>query len=179
MDDPLAALRGSSAARIPSLKLWLLITLPLYIADQATKWFISHRFDLESSHTIIPHLFDLVYYTNTGAAFSFFSSRNSNQMFIIISVFTLGGLLFASWRGLFEEQIGRVALALLVAGILGNLTDRVLHGHVIDFLLVRFWTLPIPPWPAFNVADSCICVAAGLFAIHSLKDGKPRAGSRV
>ena len=154
------------------MKLWLFLTLPLYLLDQGTKWLITHFLEWNDSRTIIPHLFDLVYYTNTGAAFSIFTSANSNRLFILISFLTLAGLLIAQARGHFSERLGKVALALLISGILGNLTDRLLHGHVIDFLLFRFGTLPIPPWPAFNVADSCICVAAGLFVLHSFKDSK-------
>ena len=68
-----------------------------------------------------------------------------------------------------------VCLALLLAGVMGNLTDRITHGHVIDFLL---FDLHIPfahPWPAFNVADSCICIAVGCFIFHSFRQSaKPQ-----
>ena len=60
-----------------------------------------------------------------------------------------------------------VSLALLLAGILGNLTDSLLHGHVIDFLLFDLHIPLAHPWPAFNVADSCICIAVFFFIIHS------------
>jgi signal peptidase II len=154
------------------MKLWLLLTLPLYLLDQGTKWLITQNIERNDYHTVIPNLFDLVYYTNTGAAFSIFTSANSNRLFIVISFVTLAALLVANVRGHFSERLGKVALAILIAGILGNLTDRLLRGHVVDFLLVRFGTLPIPPWPAFNVADSCICIAAGLFVLHSFKDSR-------
>ena len=80
----------------------------------------------------------------------------------------LGLLLRAQARDRWRD----VSLALLLAGILGNLTDRLLYVHVIDFL--RF-DLHIPyahPWPAFNVADSCISVAVVLFIIHSFRKQK-------
>ncbi len=161
------------------MKLWLLLTLPLYLLDQGTKWLITQHLDLDDSRTVIPNLFDLVYYINTGAAFSMFTTANSNRVFILISFLTLGALFAAFARGHFADRLGRTALALLLAGILGNLTDRIAHGHVIDFLLVRFGALPIPPWPAFNVADSCICIAAGLFVLHAFKDTrKPGAAIR-
>jgi signal peptidase II len=66
-----------------------------------------------------------------------------------------------SWRD--------VSLALLLAGILGNLTDRLLHGHVIDFLLFDLHVPLAHPWPAFNVADSCICIAVICFIVHAFK----------
>jgi len=62
-----------------------------------------------------------------------------------------------------------VSLALLLAGILGNLTDRLLYGHVIDFLLFNLHVRYADPWPAFNVADSCISIAVVLFIIHSFR----------
>jgi signal peptidase II len=68
-----------------------------------------------------------------------------------------------------------VSLALLLAGVLGNLTDRLLYGHVIDFLLFDFGPqMPkfLHPWPAFNIADSCICIAVACFVIHSFRQNK-------
>jgi len=65
-----------------------------------------------------------------------------------------------------------VSLALLLAGILGNLTDRLLWGHVVDFLLFNLHIRYADPWPAFNVADSCISIAVVLFIIHSFKGQK-------
>jgi signal peptidase II len=61
---------------------------------------------------------------------------------------------------------------LLLAGVLGNLTDRFLYGHVIDFLLFNLHVPFARPWPAFNVADSCICIAVVLFVIHSFRTEK-------
>jgi signal peptidase II len=65
-----------------------------------------------------------------------------------------------------------VSLGLLLAGVLGNLTDRLLYGHVIDFLLFDLHIPYAHPWPAFNVADSCICVAVLCFIIHSFRSNK-------
>src|SRR4029077_2480833 len=65
-----------------------------------------------------------------------------------------------------------VSLALLLTGVLGNLTDRLLHGHVIDFLLFDLHLPLAHPWPAFNVADACICIAVVLFVINSFRHEK-------
>ena len=65
-----------------------------------------------------------------------------------------------------------IELALLLAGVLGNLTDRLTHGHVIDFLLVNLHVRFANPWPAFNVADSCIFIAVICFIVHSLRKRK-------
>jgi len=65
-----------------------------------------------------------------------------------------------------------LSLALLLAGVLGNLTDRLLYGHVIDFLLFDLHVPLAHPWPAFNVADSCISIAVVLFIVHSFRAEK-------
>lgn len=147
------------------MRLLLLITLPLYILDQVTKWLIVLNFPLHSYRTIIPNFFDLVHVTNTGAAFGSFS--DSNLFFMALSAVVAAGLLYFYFRNAFTELTGRIGAALLLSGILGNLTDRITHGHVVDFLS---FDLHIPfanPWPAFNIADSCICIAAGLFLLHA------------
>jgi signal peptidase II len=70
-----------------------------------------------------------------------------------------------------------VSLALLLAGILGNLTDRLLYGHVIDFLLFDLHVPLAHPWPAFNVADSCISIAVACFIIHSFQQKRVAAAA--
>ena len=62
---------------------------------------------------------------------------------------------------------------------MGNLTDRLLHGAVIDFLLFDLHVPFAHPWPAFNVADACICIAVGCFIIHSFREGRPGAHRRL
>jgi signal peptidase II len=65
-----------------------------------------------------------------------------------------------------------ISLALLLGGIMGNMTDRFVHGHVIDFALFDLHVPFAHPWPAFNVADSCIFIAVGCFIVHSLRKRK-------
>lgn len=145
------------------MKSLALLTLPLYVLDQLTKWLVYTRFELHSAHPVIPGFFDLVYVTNTGAAFGSF--KGSNLFFIVLSAVVGVVLLVLHLRGLFKEAGAHVAVPLLLSGILGNLTDRLVHGHVIDFLSFDLHVPFASPWPAFNVADSCICVAAGIFLI--------------
>ncbi len=146
------------------------IALPLYALDQATKWWIVRHLELHDQRTVIADFFDLVYWSNTGAAFSAFTGQNT--FFIVISTVALIALVYFYLRGAFKDRPSRWAVALLTAGILGNLTDRLAHGHVVDFLLFNLHVRYADPWPAFNVADSCICVATGLFIIAALFDGK-------
>jgi signal peptidase II len=143
------------------MKLPLLIAAPLYALDQLTKWLVIRNIEFESGWTIIPGFFDLVHYGNTGAAFSILS--NNNGFFIVLSVVTLIALFIFAKRGAFQGRWMQIALGLLISGILGNVTDRILHGHVVDFLLFDLHVPFANPWPAFNVADSAICVAACIF----------------
>lgn len=149
------------------MKRLLLIALPLYALDQITKHLVLWNVPLHDAWELIPGLLNLVHYTNTGAAFGAF--KDNNTFFIILSAVTLGALAF--FRRQFTDRLSQVGLALLVSGILGNLTDRLLHKHVIDFIDVHWHG---NHWPAFNVADSCICIAAGLFILASFLEGRKR-----
>jgi signal peptidase II len=119
----------------------------------------------------VPDFFNLVNVTNTGAAFGSF--KGNNTFFVVISVIALVVVTFLLVRHRRSDPWRDMSLALLLAGILGNLTDRLLHGHVIDFLLFNLHIRYADPWPAFNVADSCISIAVVLFIIHSFR--KPKA----
>src|SRR4030095_3860965 len=174
------AIRTSSLIRhssfgfrhLTNMKFILFLSLPLYALDQLTKQLVLRFISSYEQRVLVADFFSLVNVPNTGAAFGSF--RGNNTFFIAISfvalVIVLGLLLRArtpdSWRDL--------SLALLLAGILGNLTDRLLYGHVIDFLLFDLHIPYAHPWPAFNVADSCISVAVVLFIIHSFWKQKPR-----
>ena len=114
---------------------------------------------------IVPDFFSLVNVTNTGAAFGSF--KGNNVFFILISIIALVVVTILLLRARLRDAWRDLSLALLLAGILGNLTDRLLYGHVIDFLLFNLHVRYADPWPAFNVADSCISIAVVLFIIHS------------
>jgi signal peptidase II len=143
----------------------LAIVLPFYVLDQLTKWLVLKFIGPQEMIPVIPGFFSLVQWHNTGAAFGML--HDSNLFFMGLSVVALVAL-FVFWRrGAFQGRLPRVAAALLTAGILGNLTDRLVHQFVVDFLLFDLHVPFASPWPAFNVADSCICSAAGLFIIGS------------
>ena len=152
------------------MKLILLLTLPLYALDQVTKWLALTYVTPEEPRIIVPEFFALVFITNTGAAFGSF--KNNNLFFIFLScaafIFVLTLLLRPHPRDTWRD----VSLALLLSGVMGNLTDRLLHGHVIDFLLFDLHVPFASPWPAFNVADACICIAVVCFMIHSFRESK-------
>ena len=153
---------------------WILsLSLPLYAFDQITKYWILQHVAPDSNVEIIRRWFYLVNVTNTGAAFGSF--KNNNAFFIALSLIAMVAVLFALLRKQGCPDAWRdLSLALLLAGIMGNLTDRIIHGHVTDFLLFNLHIRFANPWPAFNVADSCICIAVVCFIIHSLRQ-KPAA----
>src|SRR4029434_2563301 len=116
------------------MKFILLLSVPLYALDQWTKQLVLRFIGPDEPRTVIaPDFFLLVNVTNTGAAFGSF--RNNNTLFIVISSVALLVVLVLLLRRRLPDVWRDVSLALLLAGILGNLTDRLLYGHVIDFLL--------------------------------------------
>lgn len=146
---------------------YILVTLLLYVVDQLTKWWALHNILPDDPRIIVPEFFVLVFVTNTGAAFGSF--KDNNWFFIALSCAALIFVLTLLLRRHARDTLRDLSLALLLAGVLGNLTDRLLHGHVIDFLLFDLHVPFAHPWPAFNVADACICVAVITFIFHSLR----------
>jgi signal peptidase II len=157
---------------------WILfLSLPLYVLDQLSKRWILHHIELGGARPIIRGFFDIVHVTNTGAAFGSF--KNNNVFFIALSCVALVSVAVLLLRKNPRPNLWRdLSLALLFGGVLGNLTDRLTQGHVIDFLLFDFGSRApsiLHPWPAFNVADSCICVAVFFFIISSLRENRKPA----
>ena len=148
----------------------LFLSLPLYAVDQLTKHLVLRSITLYDSRIVVPDFFSLVNVPNTGAAFGSF--RGNNLFFIVLSFVALIVVTVLLVRPRTRDLWRDIPLALLLAGILGNLTDRLFYGHVIDFLLFNLHVRFADPWPAFNVADSCISVAVVLFVIHSFSKQK-------
>lgn len=149
------------------MKLLAFLSLPLYVLDQWTKSLVVQNINPEDPRVIIPDWFALVNVTNNGAAFGSF--KGNNWFFVLLGsvAFVLVATLLTTRKT--SRSWCDISLALLLAGILGNLTDRFLHGHVIDFLLFDLHVPFAHPWPAFNVADSCICIAVFCFIVHSIR----------
>ena len=146
------------------------LSLPLYALDQWTKLMVLRSISPDEPRAVVPDFFNLVNVTNTGAAFGSF--RGNNTFFIVISAIAFLVVLALLVQRRPPDVWRDASLALLLAGILGNLTDRLLYGHVIDFLLFYLHIPYAHPWPAFNVADSCISIAVVSFVLHSFWQGK-------
>ena len=141
------------------------LSLPLYALDQWTKLMVLRSISPDEPRAVVPDFFNLVNVTNDGAAFGSF--RGNNTFFIVISAIAFLVVLALLVQRRPPDVWRDASLALLLAGILGNLTDRLLYGHVIDFLLFDLHIPYAHPWPAFNVADSCISIAVISFVLHS------------
>jgi signal peptidase II len=155
------------------MKFILFVSLPLYALDQWSKQLVLRLISPYETRVVVPDFFSLVNVTNTGAAFGSF--KGNNAFFIVISIVALVVVTVLLLRQRRPDRLRDLSLALLLAGILGNLTDRLLYGHVIDFLLFNLHIRYADPWPAFNVADSCISIAVMLFIVHSFRKQKSAA----
>ena len=141
-------------------RLLSIVTLVSLILDQATKLYVDARFELYESVPVIEGWFHLTYIRNKGAAFGILSSGALRIPFFIgIAVIALAAILWYLRSLRADQKLAAFALALIFSGALGNLIDRIRLGEVIDFLDV-FWNHH--HWPAFNVADSAICVGVAL-----------------
>jgi len=148
------------------------LTLPLYLIDQATKIAVLKALSLHEHVEVIPGLFNIVRVHNTGIAFGQFNEGSgANLIFTLVAISALIGISIFWRKGHFPGSINATAVALIVSGILGNLTDRIAHGYVVDFLDVYIGE---NHWPSFNVADSCICIAAGLLFIAAFRQQDTR-----
>ena len=144
------------------------LALAVVIVDQLTKLWIMTTFALHQQQNIIPGFFNLVYVTNTGAAFGFLAGSKTwlrQAFFVTVSIAALIVIVFAYGHLKKQARIFVYALGLIAGGALGNLIDRLRFGSVVDFL--DFY-LGSYHWPAFNAADSAITVGVALFLLGTL-----------
>ena len=145
---------------------WLWISLFVFVVDQVTKQAITANFQYGESKFIFSW-FNLVLAHNSGAAFSFLASASGWQReFFIVVTLVISAVLLWMLKSHSTNRVLSVALALVIGGAYGNLYDRVAYGYVIDFVQ---WHVAGYFWPAFNVADSAICLGAGLLIFDSFR----------
>lgn len=160
---------GSVWARVKAYRLLLTIAATILVLDQVTKSWIAATLPFPTygepgAIRVIPEFFYLVHVGNTGAAWSMFSGQS--VFLAILAAATL--LAIFIWRhalGL-RTRLFQISFGLLCGGIAGNLIDRLLHGHVIDFVDLHFGSYV---YPTFNVADSAICIGVALYLWQSLR----------
>ena len=161
----------STAGRFGRLS-WLWLTLLVLVIDQASKVYFDGALQMYQQIVIIPDYFSWTLAYNTGAAFSFLADSAGWQRWLFALIAVVVSAVLVVWL----KRLGRddtwlaIALALILGGALGNLYDRIAYGHVIDFILVHWqnrWY-----FPAFNFADSAICVGAVMLALDMFKSKK-------
>ena len=154
----------SSTGGGPGLGLWLGLAVLVIVVDQLTKTLIIASFSLGDSVRVTDY-FNLVRVHNTGAAFSFLAGASGWQRWFFVGL-GLAASAFIVWmiRSHPTQKLFCFALSMVIGGAVGNIIDRLLHGHVIDFLQFRFGFLePIFTggyFPSFNLADAAITLGA-------------------
>lgn len=139
------------------------IALAVALVDQATKALAVARLEDQPAISAIPHILNFRFARNSGAAFSM--GESFTLVFTLISTLVALGIIFFGGR---SRGINSTLLSLVLGGVSGNLIDRFfrtpgfLHGHVVDWI-------ELPHWPIFNIADSCVVVAALIYVLYSGK----------
>ena len=149
-----------------SLWPWLGVIAAVIVVDQLTKLAVGRLFTYGERLEVIRGFFDLTLVFNKGAAFSFLSSASGWQRWFFTAIGVIAALFIIFLLARHSSQrLFSAGLALIAGGALGNVIDRLLHGHVVDFLLFHYrdWS-----FPAFNVADSAITLGAGLLILDEL-----------
>lgn len=156
---------------------YVLLTVLLVAIDQVVKYLVLQYIPLGGHVPFIPHLLELTYVQNTGAAFSMFEEHT--WLLALISLVMSVVLALAIWKSFFRHPLGKVTLTLLLAGAVGNLIDRVFRHFVVDMFNVLFMNFAV-----FNVADICVVVggiAAGVYYLFLMDklEGKEKPDDRT
>ncbi len=152
---------------------WTWLSVVVIVLDQLSKQLATASLNYAEPLAVVP-LFNLTLVHNTGAAFSFLAAGDGWQRWFFAAIAVVVSVAILVWlKRLGRERLWEaIALSLILGGAVGNLWDRVLLGHVVDFLDFYYgdWH-----YPAFNVADIAICVGAVMLLIDSLRSRKPSA----
>lgn len=153
------------------MRKWFFISAVIVVLDLYTKHLVQQAFQY-GEHLTITSFFDLVRYHNEGAAFSFLADAGGWQK-LFFSAVSVVAIIVISYliRKHQTEKLFCLGLALVLGGAIGNLYDRVTLGYVVDFLYFHYQGFY---WPAFNVADSAICVGVALLLLDSFKKDSPK-----
>jgi signal peptidase II len=147
-----------------SVRLVYVVAFMVVVFDQLAKLWVRRNFALNSVRPVVDGVFNLTFIRNDGAAFGVL--RGNNLFFIVLSLLAVAVIIALGGRYGRSTVIVKLGVGLILGGAGGNLIDRFLHGHVIDFLdfYVGSWH-----WPAFNLADSSICTGVALLVLFSMQ----------
>ena len=155
-----------TSSKIPGQLVWLWLSAVVIVLDQITKHMIVDRFSLYERLDVFPH-FNLTLAYNSGAAFSFLADAGGWQRWFFTAIAVGASVMILIWlaRLTKAETLQGVALSLILGGALGNFYDRLVLGHVVDFLDFYWGDYH---FPAFNIADTAITIGAGLILLDML-----------
>jgi len=142
---------------------WLTVTMFALAADQLSKYWMSMRLRDGDEIDVLRGLLKFSYTENPGIAFGMLNNGNVKWLLVSISIVAIGAVVYYITRTPASNRLLLWSLALLAAGISGNLIDRIRLGRVIDFILIYYRSYQ---WPVFNVADTAITIGATLMAIE-------------
>jgi len=149
---------------------YYLLAVLVFVLDHFTKWLVRSKMDLHEAIELIPGFARISYVRNSGVAFGLFAEIQSVwKPYILASmaVIAVVVILLYSARMPSNRVLLQLALAITLGGILGNFTDRILHGFVVDFIELHI--KDVFHWPTFNVADSAITIGIGLLLVDTVK----------
>lgn len=146
--------------------LYGILGILLVVADQLTKYWAKNALANGATVDFIPHVMDFVYVENRGAAFGIL--QDTRWLLIGLTVVVLGVLLVYAYKTKKRHPVFLLSVALIVAGGIGNLIDRLFFGYVTDFLHLLFME-----FPCFNLADVCVCAGGALIVIYLLFLDRP------
>lgn len=150
--------------------MYFLLSIILIVIDQLVKAWVRGNIPLGEAIPFLPGLMELSYVRNTGMAFSMLARHTW-----LLALLSLGASLLIGWalgRDRLPHPVGRLSLALILAGGVGNLIDRVVRGYVTDMFATTFMDFAV-----FNVADICVCLGGALLVLYALRFAEePRAG---
>ncbi len=141
---------------------YLVISLLVLVLDVWTKWLVATHISLHETISLVPNLFEIVHVRNTGAAFGIGANSDSQLVPLLLNAGALAVFFVVvvyAIRTAVTDRVLQVGLHLILGGAIGNLLDRFRLGYVVDFLDVY---IRDHHWPAFNVADSAICIGIAL-----------------
>ena len=151
----------------------MIFCLGILLLDQWTKSMVIQRLPLYQRVEVIQGFFNLTHVRNTGGAFGIFGGEKGgvgSLLFVVVSLLAIGAIIFLYIRIREDEKTLALSFSLVLSGAIGNLIDRLRYGEVVDFLDFHLSTYH---WPAFNVADSAICIGIGLMALELFRrEGK-------
>ena len=157
--------------------IWICAVVLAVFLDQATKWIAVIFLEGNPSVRFIDWFMQFTYVENTGAAWGIFGSPDQRWIFMTLSSVAILAIMLYIFIMKPKNKLLRYSLALIVAGGIGNMIDRILLGYVVDFLEFTFIDFPV-----FNVADSFVCIGAAMLILYMIietvkeyKNGKQKS----